>query len=84
MLLVTWDAAVVHWLTFGSSADAERELSESTEIFLSIPLVPSSASTNFDRDGELGIKPTPRGGGLRNHLGRLRQTLARWTSRKTV
>jgi hypothetical protein len=62
MISVTWDAAVVHWLTFGSSADAERELSESTETFMSIPLVPSSASTNLDRDGKLGIKPTPRRG----------------------
>jgi hypothetical protein len=58
---VTWDAVIIHWLTFGSSAEAERLLIHSNQASMSNTLVMRSASTNNDRDGELGAIPTGHG-----------------------
>jgi hypothetical protein len=60
-VIVTWDAVVIQWLTFGSSAEAEKNLIHSTRASMSIPLVPHLTSTNDDRDGELGNQPAVHG-----------------------
>jgi len=52
---------VIHWLTFGSSADAERDLTHSTQVSLRGPLTRGSASTNYDSDGEPGMKLSTHG-----------------------
>jgi hypothetical protein len=42
---VTWDTVVIHWLTFGSSAKAERYLTHSTQASIGIPLIQHLTST---------------------------------------
>jgi hypothetical protein len=58
---VTWDTAVIHWLTFGSSAEAERNLTHSTQASMGAAPVQCSTSTMDEKDGELGVKLAAHG-----------------------
>lgn len=53
---MTWDTVVIHWLTFGSSAKAERDLIRSTQVSMRAPLTQRSTSTMGEKDGKLGLK----------------------------
>ena len=52
---------VIHWLTFGSSADAERDLTHSKQVSLRGLPIRGSASTNYDSNGEPGMKLSTHG-----------------------
>jgi hypothetical protein len=53
---VTWDTIVIHWLTFGSSAVAERDLIRSTQVSMRASLIQRSTSTMDGKDDKLGGK----------------------------
>lgn len=54
--LVTWDTIIIHWLTFGSSAEAEKNLTCSTQASTRVPLTQDLAIVKDGVDYELGLE----------------------------
>lgn len=46
----------MHWLTYGSSAEAERNLTLSTQVSTRTPLIQGSNSTENEKDSELSVE----------------------------
>ena len=58
---MTWDTVVIHWLTFGSSAEAERDLIRSTQVSMRASLIQRSTSTMDGKDDKLGLNLVAHG-----------------------